>query len=79
MQFWDWKTKWSRYDLRISIAAPKHLQELASAIEHRFYSTGRQKELAEQIKKLDPNAFIVWGSIERLEEQLEKLENESNT
>jgi len=74
--FWDWKTKWSNYDLRISISAPKHLQNLADDIEHGYYSRGRQEELVEQILKLDPNASIIWGSIERLEKQLEKLENE---
>jgi hypothetical protein len=73
--FIDWKTKWSDYDLRISIHATEHLQELASAIEDRFYSRGRQKELVEQIKELDPNAGIIWGSVSRLEEQLEELEN----
>src|SRR6056300_544582 len=71
----DWKTKWTDYDLRISIYASEHLQELASAIENRFYSTGRQKELVEQIKEIDPNADIIWGSIERLEKQLEELQN----
>jgi hypothetical protein len=73
--FIDWKTKWSNYDLRISISAPEHLQELASAIENRFYSRGRQEEIVEQIKAIDPNAGIIWGSIERLEKQLEELEN----
>lgn len=73
--FIDWKTKWTDYDLRISIHAPAHLQDLANAIEHEFYSRGRQKELAEQIKKIDPEARIVWGSVSRLEEQLEELEN----
>ena len=73
--FIDWKTKWTAYDLRISISAPEHLQELASAIENRFYSRGRQTELVEQIKEIDPNAGIIWGSIERLEKQLEELEN----
>jgi hypothetical protein len=43
-------------------------------IEHGFYSDGRQKELVEQIKALDPDASIIWGSIERFEAQLEKLE-----
>ena len=75
--FVDWKTKWTDYDLRISIHAPAHLQNLASAIEHEFYSRGRQKELVEQIKELDPDASIVWGSVERFEKQLEELENES--
>lgn len=73
--FVDWKTKWSDYDLRISIHAPAHLQNLASAIEHYFYSQGRQKELVEQIKEIDPNASIIWGSVSRLEKQLEELEN----
>jgi hypothetical protein len=74
IQFWDWKTKWSQYDLRISITAPKHLQNLASDIEHGFYSRGKQKELVAQILELDPNAPIFWGSIERFEAQLEELE-----
>ena len=74
--FYDWKTKWAHYDLRISIAAPKHLQDLASWIEGGFYSDGRQKELVDQIKAIDPDAGIIWGSISRLEKQLEKLENE---
>jgi hypothetical protein len=73
--FWDWKTKWSDYDLRISISAPQHLQDLADDIEQGFYSRGRQKELVDQIKKLDPNANVIWGSIQRLEKQLEDLEN----
>ena len=75
--FWDWKTKWSHYDLRISISAPKHLQNLAMWIEHGFYSDGRQKELVEQIKALDPDASIIWGSIERFEKQLAELENKN--
>jgi len=75
IQFWDWKTKWSDYDLRISISAPKHLQDLASWIEAGFYSDGRQKELVDQIKAIDADASIIWGSISRLEKQLEELEN----
>ena len=75
IMFWDWKTKWSDYDLRISISAPKYLQDLADDIEHGFYSRGRQNELVEQIKAIDPDASIIWGSIERFEKQLEELEN----
>jgi hypothetical protein len=77
--FIDWKTKWSDYDLRISIHAPKHLQDLAGWIEDGFYSDGRQKELVEQIKALNPDASIIWGSVERFEKQLEELENENRT
>lgn len=75
IMFVDWKTKWTDYDLRISVHAPSHIQDLAQAIEEHFYSEGRQKELAVQIKELDPDAHIIWGSISRLEEQLEELEN----
>jgi hypothetical protein len=74
IMFWDWKTKWSDYDLRISISGPKHLQDLADAIENKVYRNGREEELVSEIKKLDPNASIIWGSIERLEKQLEDLE-----
>ena len=75
--FVDYKTKWHGYDLRISISAPKHLQDLADDIEHGFYSRGRQEELVAEIKKLDPNASIIWGSIERFEKQLKELENKN--
>ena len=73
--FIDYKTKWYDYDLRISIHAPKHLQDLANDIEHGFYSRARQTELVEQIKAINPEASIIWGSISRLEKELEKLEN----
>jgi len=73
--FIDWKTKWESYDLRISIHAPEHIQNLADDIERGFYSRGRQNELVEQIKSIDPTAGIIWGSIERLEKQLNELEN----
>jgi len=76
LAFVDWKTKWQDYDLRISIHAPKHLQNLADDIESGFYSRGAQEELVEQILKLDPNASIIWGSVERFNKQLEKLEAE---
>lgn len=71
---WDYKTKWSNYDLRISISAPSHLQRLAMGIERQFYKDGREDELVEEILKLDPNAPICRGSVQRLEKQLEELE-----
>lgn len=70
---WDYKTKWEWYDLRISVSAPKHLQDLASAIEKQFYSTGRQQEISEAILKLDPNVRITWGSVDRLVKQYNEL------
>ena len=74
--FVDWKTKWQDYDLRISISAPEYLQNLADDIESGFYSRGRQNELVAEILAIDPNAPIIWGSVERFIKQLEKLENE---
>ena len=70
---WDYKTKWGWYDLRISISAPQHLQDLADAIEKDFYSRGRQKEIADSILKLDPNVRITWGSVDRLVKQYNEL------
>lgn len=70
---YDYKTKWEWYDLRISVSAPKHLQELASAIENDFYSRGRQQDISEDILKLDPNASIIWGSVDRLVKQYNAL------
>jgi hypothetical protein len=71
--FVDWKTKWESYDLRISIHGPKHLQNLADDIEYGFYSRGAQEELVAKILAIDPNAVIIWGSVERFNKQLEKL------
>jgi len=78
ISFVDWKTKWTAYDLRISIYAPEHLQNLAHDIEDGFYSRGKQEELVEQIKAIDPDASVIWGSIDRLAEQLEELQNKQN-
>lgn len=76
--FIDWKTKWENYDLRISIHGPQHLQNLADDIEHGFYSRGKQQDLVDKIKKIDPNASIVLGSIDKLEKQLENLDRETD-
>jgi len=73
--FWDWKTKWYDYDLRISISGPAHLHNLASWIENGYYKKGYQNELIQKIKKIDPNASTNIISIDYLEKQLEELEN----
>lgn len=72
--FVDWKTKWTDYDLRISIHAPKHLQDLADAIENNFYKEGTRKELIEEIKKLAPDIHLYDTTISSLERKLEELE-----
>jgi hypothetical protein len=78
IMIWDYKTKWEWYDLRISISAPKHLQDLASAIESDFYSRGRQEDIAKDILKLDPKASIIWGSVDRLVKQYNELVNKKS-
>jgi hypothetical protein len=40
-----------------------------------FIVRGRQEELVEEIKAIDPDASIIWGSVSRLEKQLKELEN----
>jgi hypothetical protein len=44
IMMWDYKTKWTHYDLRISISAPEYLQELAMWIEDGFYRRGEKQE-----------------------------------
>jgi len=52
---WDYKTKWTDYDLRISIGGTEQMHDLAQAIEGHYYNKGYRKDLADQIKKLDPD------------------------
>lgn len=74
---YDYKTKWDWYDLRISIAGTEQMQNLADAIEHKFYEDGRRIELAYQIKKLDPDTKYHEGySTDTLKKELDRLENE---
>ncbi len=59
--------------MRITVSAPKHLQELADDIERGFYSRGRQQDIADSILKLDPEAKINWGSVDQLIKQYNDL------
>jgi hypothetical protein len=51
----DYKTKWQWYDLRISVVGDRQVQNLANAIESRYYEVGYRTDLAEKIKELDPD------------------------
>lgn len=76
IQLTDYKTKWYDYDLRISVYGTDQMQDLADAIEHKFFSDGRRESLAEQIKELDPNTKYDKGwSTESLKQELDRLEN----
>lgn len=72
---WDWKTKWTDYDLRISISGPEHLHDLADAITAKFYKNGYREELIQKIKRLDPETPIINTTISALEDRLESLRN----
>jgi len=72
MMFVDYKTKWTWYDLRISIHAPQYIQDLADSIEDYYYRKGYKEDLTEQIKKIEPD-FDKWMSNEDLAKYYEKL------
>jgi len=74
MRFIDYKTKWSEYDLRISIQAPEYLQDLADDIENGYYTRGYREELVQEILQLDPDAKHIWGTIDQLRERIIALE-----
>jgi hypothetical protein len=73
--FWDYKTKWSDYDLRISISSPQYLQDLADAIEDLTYRRGRKQELIDEIKEYEPEFNKTHLLTVELEKYLEELEN----
>ena len=71
----DYKTKWTDYDLRISIYAPKYIQDLSDAIESYTYRTGYKNELVEKIKKIQPDFNKEYLPNHKLADILEELEN----
>lgn len=76
----DYKTKWKDYDLRISVAGNRQVQDLADAIERKFYEDGCREDLAIQIKELDPNTRYHKGyTINTLKEELDRLESDPLT
>ena len=70
---WDYKYKWTDYDLRISISAPKYLQDLADAIEKDVYREGYKQELISDIKKIEPEFNRTYYSNTELKQYLDKL------
>jgi hypothetical protein len=76
---WDYKTKWSDYDLRISISGPQHLQDLADAIELYTYRTGARQEILEELNNM-PEAkdkFKDYDSLESLRDLFHKLKTDT--
>jgi hypothetical protein len=74
-KIWDYKTKWTDYDLRISISGDQHCQTLASGIESKFYRDGLKQVTFERILEIDPNTkFTIGRSLDSLQEELNRLE-----
>jgi len=76
IRFQDYKCKWSHYDLRISIQAPKYLQDIADGIEIITYRIGRRQELIDEIKSRQKDFDKLHMSISGLEAHLESLSEE---
>lgn len=72
--FYDYKTKWHDYDLRVSISAPQDICDLEDAITTHFYNTGHREELLNEIRSIEPDFKYDWFSITRLIEYLDNLE-----
>jgi len=80
IQLTDYKTKWKHYDLRISVYGTDQIQNLADAIEHKFYDDGSREDLANRIKILDPNTKYTKGSLQSdLKKELNRLEDINET
>ena len=78
IRFQDYKYKWSHYDLRISIEAPKYLQDIADGIELVTYRIGRRQELIDEIKSRQKDFDKLHMSISGLEAHLESLSEEKS-
>jgi hypothetical protein len=73
----DYKTKWQVYDLRISVVGDRQVQNLADAIESRYYEVGYRTDLAEKIKELDPDTKYNSGyTLGSMKEELKRLGHE---
>jgi len=73
--FYDYKTKWSWYDLRISVTGPAYIQDLADAIENHYYKIGKKVDTIKQIKMIEPDFSKTYMTSLDLEDYLDELEN----
>jgi len=72
----DYKTKWSDYDLRISVYGDKQIQDLADSIETMVYDTGAREDLSNQILELNPHTEYTKGhTVQDLRRELNRLED----
>lgn len=77
--FWDWKTKWHNYDLRISVSADEQTQEIADMIEGYVSMKGHRQDMIDYIKKTKyANELGDWLTYCELTELYRKSELEDN-
>jgi len=77
---WDYKTKWSNYDLRISIHAPEYLQTLSDNIQSSFYRKGYKEHLLDLLsreKELEGtyDKYTSICELERIYDEYQKSQN----
>jgi len=75
----DYKTKWDWYDLRISIYGNKQMNDLADAIEEKFYREGRREYLKESLSELTgrPKEQYNLMGLRELQQEYDELIEES--
>ena len=76
---WDYKTKWSHYDLRISVVGDAQISDLAGDIEKAFSEKGYREDLLEHIKKIEPDFKKTYMNLDSLREYLDKLVSDTET
>ena len=70
----DYKTKWTDYDLRITVYGNMQIHNLAHSIENMVYEDGHRKDLYEQIFEIDPETKFTKGHASMtLREELKRL------
>ncbi len=71
--FYDYKTKWHDYDLRVSMSAPQDICDLEDAITIHFYDRGYRQELLDEIRSIEPDFKYDWWSTHKLQDYNDTL------
>lgn len=70
----DFKTKWTHYDLRISIRGDENAWWLSDAIQEKFYRDGNREEMLKEIKDSKYSKEVGnWSSYCEIHNVYEKL------
>lgn len=68
----DYKTKWSEYDLRISIYGDDKMNWIAEAIEEKFHNDGYKEYLKQSLTKVNKKTSYNYYSIDELKKEYKK-------